>query len=146
MIASILLCSLFVAGPATDRPAPLTPARITKLQQAVRRTQDRNAELKEALDDRQQELMKAYSQFQLDETRISQLHEKIIDLQRGLLENHRDLQVELRDIVGEQRFTRLKMRIDLVLKGKKKVQVGPGTSAHGAPAERKSNAAQAPPQ
>lgn len=142
MMASILLCTLFVAGAATERPAPLTPQQITKLQQVVRRTQDRNVKLKAALDDRQQELMKAYSQFKLREKRISQLHKEIINLQRELLENYRDLQVELRDIVGEQRFIHLKKRIDLFLKGKKKVQASPGTSSRKrAAAERKPSSA-----
>lgn len=122
MMASVLLCFLFVVSPAAERAAPLDQAQIAKLQQMVRRTQDRNVALKAALDERQQELMGAYSQFDLDETRISQLHEEIIVLQRKLLENYRDLQVELRAIVGERRFAQLKARIDLILKGKKKVQ------------------------
>ena len=122
MMASVFLCFLIVASPAAERPAPLDQAQIVRLQQVVRRTQERNVELKAALDERQQELMGAYSQFELDETRISQSHEEIIVLQRKLLENYRDLQVELRAIVGEQRFAQLKARIDLILKGKKKVR------------------------
>lgn len=131
MTASILLCTMLVApapatgSPATSSPATLTQAQITKLQRIVRKTQDRNTELKAALEDRRQKLMKAYSQFELDEKRISQLHKEIIGQQRELLENYRQLQVELRQVVGEERFLRLKMRIDLFLKGKKKVQVRP---------------------
>ena len=140
MMTSIVLCTLLVAGQASDRPAPLAPQQITKLQQVLRRTQDRNVQLKAALDNRQQKLMKAYSQFELDEKRISQLHKEIIDLQRELLENYRGLQVKLRDIVGEQRFLHLKKRIDLILKGKKKVQVRSGTSSPSRSAkERKSS-------
>jgi len=129
MMASILLCTLLVVGSALDRPTPLTQMQITKLQQVVRRTQDRNDKLKLALDGEQQGLMKAYSQFELDEKHIARLHKEIVDLQRELLENYRDLQVELRDIVGEERFLHLKTRIDLILKGKKKVQVRAGTSS-----------------
>ena len=137
-MASLLLCTLLVVGqPVGDRPAPLTSQQITKLQQEVRRTQGRDAELKLALDDRQQELMKAYSEFELDETRIAQLHKEIINLQRELLENYRDLQVELRDIVGEERFLHLKKRIDLLLKGKKKVQDRPATSSPGSSTEER---------
>ncbi|HJN11997.1 MAG TPA: hypothetical protein QF564_25145 [Pirellulaceae bacterium] len=75
-----------------------------------------------------------------DEQYISRLHKKIIDLQRELLENYRDLQVELRNIVGDKCFSHLKSRIDLILKGKKKVQVGPATSsAGGSTGKRKSS-------
>ncbi len=138
-MASMLLC-LLLAGPVIppratpekatptkaiasaegERPTPLTKTQITKLRRVVRRTQDRNTELKTALNGRQQKLMQAYSQFTLDETHIAQLHQEIIDLQKDLLKNYRDLQVELRDIVGEQRFTRLKRRIDFILKSPKK--------------------------
>jgi hypothetical protein len=129
MMASILLCSLLAAATAADTPPPLTSQQIMKLQQLVRRTQNCDAELKAALNDRQQTLMKAYSQFELDQKRISKMHEEIIDLQRNLLENYRGLQVELREIVGEQRFLHLKKRIDLFLKGKKKTQVRPEASS-----------------
>jgi molybdenum-dependent DNA-binding transcriptional regulator ModE len=131
MMASILLCSLLAAATATDTPPPLTSQQIAKLQHLVRRTQGRDAELKAALNDQQQILMKAYSQFELDEKRISKIHKEIIDRQRELLENYRGLQVELREIVGEQRFLHLKKRIDLFLKGKKKTQVRPETSSPG---------------
>lgn len=123
MMAPILLCSLLLAAPPADRPPPLTPTQITRLQRVVRRTQDRNDELKQALDERQQQLMKAYTQFELHEEQIDQLHVEIVGLQRDLLANYRDLQIELRGIVGKRRFSHLKKRIDLILKSKKKVQV-----------------------
>jgi hypothetical protein len=139
MIAPILICSLLFSGAQLPRPViqrteqraqqlePLTKTQISKLQQTVRRTQDRNIELKKALAERQQQLMKEYSQFQLNDVAIAKLHVEVIDLQRRLLENYRDLQVELRETVGEQRFAQLKMRIDLILKSNKKVQVPPPT-------------------
>jgi septal ring factor EnvC (AmiA/AmiB activator) len=134
MMASILICALLFAAPQVSRPVsqrserppqsePLTQAQITKLQQTVRRTQDRNIKLKKDLAERQQQLMKEYAQFKLDDARIAKLHIEVIDLQRGLLENYRDLQVALREIVGEQRFAQLKMRIDLILKSNQKVHV-----------------------
>jgi len=129
MMGSILLCSLLVVGAAPDRQTPLTHAQITKLQQVVRQTLVRNTKSKEGLDDRQQALMKAYSQFELDEQHISQLHEEIVDLQRELLDSYRVLQVELRATVGEERFLQLKKRIDLMLNGKKKEQTRTGTSS-----------------
>ncbi len=138
-MTSILLCTLFVVVQADDKPLPLTPTQITNLQQLVRRTQDRDAKLKAALEDGQQKLMKAYSQFELDEDRITELHKEIIRLQRELLENYRDLQVQLRSAVGETRFLHMKKRIDLILKAKKKVQVGPGKTPSEAPTpERRS--------
>ena len=131
MMASILLCSLLVVGAASDRQTPLTPAQITKLQQVVRQAVDRNTKSKEDLDNRQQELMKAYSQFDLDDQHISKLHEEIVELQRGQLESYRVLQVELRAIVGEERFLQLKRRIDLMLNKKKKVETKTGTKGAG---------------
>ena len=68
----------------------------------------------------QQELMQAYSQVALDEQKIDELHDEIIELQRGLLLNYRELQVEIRGAVGQQRFPQLKQRIDNVLKQKAK--------------------------
>ena len=130
MMGSILLCTLLAVGAAPDhQTAPLTHTQITKLQQVVRQTLDHNTKSKEGLDDRQQALMKAYSQFELDEQRISKLHEEIVDLQRELLDSYRVLQVELRATVGEERFLQLKKRIDLMLNGKKKEQTRTGTSS-----------------
>ncbi len=83
-MASMLLC-LLLAGPVIppraaaakandrvqpdraegERPTPLTKTQITKLRRIIRRTQGRNTELKTVLNDRQQELMQAYSQFRL---------------------------------------------------------------------------------
>lgn len=142
MMASILLCSLLVVGAVPDSQPPLTHTQITELQQVVRETLDRNKKSKEGLDDRQQALMKAYSQFELDEQGISKLHEEIVDLQRELLENYRVLQMELRAIVGEQRFLQLQKRIDLMLNGNKKSQTRTGTTSAGrSTGERKSNSA-----
>jgi cobalamin biosynthesis Mg chelatase CobN len=132
MMGSILLCTLLAVGAAPDhRTAPLTHTQITKLQQVVRQTLDHHTKSKEGLDDRQQALMKAYSQFELDEQRISKLHEEIVDLQRELLDNYRALQVELRAIVGQERFLQLKKRIDLMLNKKKTEQTPAGTKAAG---------------
>ncbi len=115
----ILVCILIVAGQPEDRPR-LTQTQVTRLQQVVRRTQSRNTSLRAGLGDRQRQLVAAYSKFELDETRISQLHKEVIDLQRDLLNNYRDLQTELRGIVGKQQFSHFKKRIDGILEGEKK--------------------------
>ena len=129
-MTSILLCvSVLVAVAGGDAPPPLTKDKIAKLQQLVRRTQERDAELKAALERQQNRLMKAYASFLLDEKHILELHTEIIQLQTKLLTNYRDLQVELRNIVGEKRFRHLKTRIDLILKGKKKVKAPADASA-----------------
>ena len=131
-MTSMLVCALLAAGAHGDRGAPLTSAQLSKLQQVVRQTQDRNETLKSALDKSQVKLMQAYAEFELDDARITQLHTEIIDLQRKILLSYRDLQVELRKIVGQQRFTHLKKRIDLILDGGKKVQVGQPPSGEAA--------------
>lgn len=119
---TILLCAVLVVGSQADPAARLTKIQISKIQQVVRHAQDQKDAITAKLGDRQQKLMEAYSQFSLDDKLIARLHTEIVDLQRQLLNNYRDLQVQLRDVVGRPGFLRLKQRIDLILKGKKKVQ------------------------
>ena len=119
---SMLLCALLIAGAQTDPAAPLTQTQISKLRQVVRHAQDRKDAITADLEDRQQKLTEAYSQFSLDEKLIARLHDEIVDLQRQLLDNYRNLQIQLRNVVGQPGFLRLKKRIDLILKGRKKVQ------------------------
>ncbi|MCH7920399.1 MAG: hypothetical protein IIC50_20755, partial [Planctomycetes bacterium] len=68
----------------------------------------------------------------------SSLHGDIGKLQQQLLGNYHRLQVELRKIVGEARFMRLKLRIDNYLKSSaaKKNPGESGVSRPGVPATK----------
>lgn len=111
---------LLAAEGARREPPALSQPQIARIQALIRVTKSRDENLRTALDKRQQELTEAYADFELDQSRVDALHEEILVLQRQLLGNYHDLQVELRNTVGEQRFMRLKRRIDLYLNSKKK--------------------------
>jgi peptidoglycan hydrolase CwlO-like protein len=107
----ILFCTLLIAGGQDGPAAPLTQIQISKLQQVVRNAQHQKDAITADLENRQRELMDAYSEFKLNEKQIVKLHQETVELQRQLLDNYRHLQVELRDIVGKPGFLRLKRRV-----------------------------------
>jgi hypothetical protein len=97
-------------------PSPLSGEQLDRIRTLVQRTQARDAELKTALETKQRELARAYTSFELDEARVTALEEEIVGLQRQLLGNYHTLHVELRKIVGPERFATLIQRINLLLK------------------------------
>lgn len=114
MIA-IMLWSLLCIPSEQDPAAPLTQPQIAKLRVLLREKQDESAALKAALVDKQRELMRVYDDFEPDMQRIAKVHEEIIALQRKLLENHHAVQMSVRKVVGEQKFARVKARLDYSL-------------------------------
>ena len=55
-------------------------------------------------------------QYKLDEEKVTKLAAEVLDLQRQMLTNYRKMQVELRTVVGEERFNQLRRRLDNMLK------------------------------
>ena len=68
------------------------------------------------LDLRQRELAAVYAEYKLDEDERRSWKPDVLDLQRQMLANYRKIQVELRTLVGEERFNQLRRRLDNLLK------------------------------
>jgi hypothetical protein len=116
MNVSCALLPVFLMFVQVERQdPPLTEKQREELMRLTQATVRRSAELKTQLDEKQQELAKRYAEFQLDETAVKKLHREITDLQGELLANYHRLQVELRAIVGPDRFVTLRQRLDRVL-------------------------------
>ena len=117
MLRVVGLIALLLSAPAVAAdPPPLTDeqkARISKLANETKQESDR---LKALLDLRQRELAEVYAKYKLDEDQVTKLEAEVLDLQRQMLANHRKMQVELRTLVGEERFNLLRRRLDNMLK------------------------------
>ena len=120
-MVSILLCAALVTGQApAASPPPLTAEQLARLREVVRTTQATAERLRQDLADRERQLAEKYAQFDLDEAAAVKLQGEIVELQKQLLANYHSLQVELRKIVGAERFALLKQRLDNVLRPKPK--------------------------
>src|SRR5262249_42017593 len=100
-------------SPAAIRaePPPLTEEQKARISQLANETKKEADRLKTLLDRRQMELAELYAQYKLDEDRATKLEGEVLDLQRQLLANYRKMHVELRTIVGEERFNVLRRRL-----------------------------------
>lgn len=113
MTAVCALLMTLTTGQAKE--PPLTPEQVTRLQQLVAATQEKSAALKKQLDAKQQELADRYAEFKLDASAVAKLQGEVLDLQKQLLDNYHHLQVEVRAIVGPERFAVLRQRLDRIL-------------------------------
>lgn len=111
----LLLPMLLTVAQGERKDPPLTEKQREQLVQLVRTTQERSADLKRNLDEKQQDLAKRYADFALDEAAVKKLQKEILDLQGELLANYHRLHVELRTIVGPERFATLRQRLDNIL-------------------------------
>jgi hypothetical protein len=111
---SLLVPLAFAATPA-DPPAPLTDDQRLRIQRLVRTTQEESTRLKELLDRRQQDLARLYAHYDLDAAAVNSLEKDILDVQRQTLANYRTMQVELRTIVGKDRFEVLRQRLERII-------------------------------
>ena len=138
VLITLTIPFLTLAGQPATVPSPLTGEQLGAIRKLLLHTRDAEAAVKLKLTEKQQALKDAYASFQLDEKRITALHGDIGKLQQQLLGNYHRLQVELRKIVGEARFMRLKLRIDNYLKSSaaKKNPGESGVSRPGVPATK----------
>jgi len=114
--ACLLACVLLTPdGTQSKQPPPLTEEQQRKLQTLVAETQRKSAQLKKDLDGKQQALADKYADFQLDDKAVQKLQTEVLDLQKQLLDNYHRLHVELRTIVGPERFAVLRKRLDNIL-------------------------------
>lgn len=113
----IILGSLLALATSTRaEPPPLTEDQRVRIGKLANETKQEADRLKTLLDQRQRELADVYAQYKLDEEKATKLEAGILDVQRQMLANHRKMQVELRTLVGEERFNLLRKRLDNMLK------------------------------
>ena len=113
MLAGVSICAgLVPLVAAEDRPPLKFPQEQTvRVRRLVGAVQTEATLLQARLDERQRELAELYTQYELDEQRAQKLQAEIVELQRALLANHHRMQVELRAIVDQERFTILRQRL-----------------------------------
>jgi len=110
-----LIAALLLVQPPEKTMPPLSEEQATQLRALVRSTQENAAALQGQLDDKQRALAGLFAEYELKERQARKLEEEIIDLQRLLLANHHKMQVELRTIVGKERFDILRQRVGRIL-------------------------------
>lgn len=114
---SLVMTSLagFAAGQESP-PPPLASEQINQVRTLVQRTQAAQAEAKEALTSTQEKLSREYTNYELNTDQVAKLQAEIITQQQRLLDNHHRMHVELRKIVGAERFQVLSKRIENMLR------------------------------
>ena len=127
-IWSLLMPLAFAAAP-DNPPTPLSDDQRTNIQRLVRTTQEESARLKDLLDKRQQELARLYTHYDLDTAAVDRLEKDILEVQRQTLANYRTMQVELRKIVGKDRFQVLRQRLERIVGPTAGKPAEPGKSA-----------------
>lgn len=114
-----MLMALIVGGIAigqdSQQAMPLTAEQVVKVRAVLLRTKTEQTELRKKLGESQSQLASCYTEFELDEPRISQLHADIVAAQRKLMDSHHVLHQEMRSILGIERFKSLAKRIELYL-------------------------------
>src|SRR5262245_62689579 len=115
--ATCCLVVLMASPPTAWAEAPpLTDDQKARISSLANETKQESERLKALLDLRQKELAAVYAEYKLDEDRTTKLEVDILDLQRQMLANYRKMQIELRTLVGEERFNLLRRRLDNMLK------------------------------
>jgi hypothetical protein len=110
-----LVAALVMATALAAEPAPLSESQRSAVAELAKQSQSEAARLKQSLQDRQTELATAYASYTLDVTTIDRLEKEIVALQAEMLANYRQMQIELRKLVPEDRFERLRRRLDYAL-------------------------------
>jgi uncharacterized protein YhaN len=112
----VLCISLVLAATTRAEPPPFTEEQRVQIAKLANETKHEADRLKALLDRKQRELADVYAQYKLDEEKATKFEAEILDVQRQMLANHRKMQVELRTLVGEERFNLLRKRLDSMLK------------------------------
>ena len=110
-LASFVTAVLLLVQTERPTPAPLSEDQVKQLRALMYATQTTATTLQTQLDEKQRELAKIYAQYELNQRQALRLQSEIVELQKQLLANHHKLQVELRSIVGQERFEMLRLRV-----------------------------------
>ena len=100
---------------AQSEPPPLTQEQRDRISKLATETQQESIRLKALLEKHQRELTRLYGEYELDAKEAKKIEADILDLQKQLLDNYHKMQVELRTLVGKERFLILKKRLDNLL-------------------------------
>ena len=112
-----LAAALFPATrPASAQPAPapeyrrlgLNPNQMARVRELHKDTNQKMRGLEGQLRDQRRALEVVYGEYDLDATRVRQLNARINEIQRAILDQHLHLQTDLRKILNEEQFGRLK--------------------------------------
>ena len=114
-LAMIVTAALVVAAQDSAPPPPLTSTQLARVRELVRVTQNQSTLLQARLGEQQRALARLYAQFELDEKETRKLQNEIVERQRQLLASHHQMQVEVRKVVGKERFEILRRRLERVL-------------------------------
>lgn len=114
-LAMIMVVALVVAAQDGAPPPTLTSTQLARVRELVRVTRNQSSLLQARLSERQRALARLYAQFELDGKAAQELQNEIIELQRQLLANHHQMQVEVRKVVGKERFELLRRRLEKVV-------------------------------
>jgi hypothetical protein len=118
MTPFVVLIALLGADQRVADPPSLAQPQIAQIRKLIQATKSHDAKINSQLVERQQELIAAYAEFELNEKRIERLQEEVVDLQRQLLANYHRLQMGLRKATGPERFKTVKSRADVYLRSK----------------------------
>lgn len=110
-LAPFVTVALLLVQAERPTPAPLSEDQVKQLRELMQTTHSTAATLQTQLEEKQRELAKVYSQYELNQRQALRLQGEIMEVQKQLLANHHKLQIELRSIVGQERFDLLRLRI-----------------------------------
>jgi hypothetical protein len=106
---------LIAADQDNAPPPPLTSTQLARVRELVTMNQNKSALQQARLSACQRALAGVYAQFELDEKEAQKFQIEIVGLQRQLLANHHQMQVEVRKVVGKERFEMLRRRLERVM-------------------------------
>jgi len=109
----LFLSLLFAQTPEKPAVPPLTEEQIARLRELIRATNEKAAEVAGQLEAKERELARHYGEYELNERQVAALEAEIVELQRQKLAHYHRMHVELRTIVGKERFDVLKQRLRL---------------------------------
>ena len=115
IVMAALMAVLAVATQDSAPPPPLTSTQLARVRELVSKNQNKSALQQARLSACQSALAWVYARFELDEKEAQKLQIEIVELQRQLLANHHQMQVEVRKVVGKERFEMLRRRLERVL-------------------------------
>lgn len=95
-------------GSAAPQSIGLSPEQLKRVEALHRQFGARTRALEQTLSERKRSLEALYKQFDFDKGQAKQTNKEINSIQRDLLNEHLNLQIELRKILTQDQFDRLR--------------------------------------